>query len=45
MFRPDLRVKYLGPDYDNGTYLFRFRIDNIGAASADDVFVDEEVQQ
>ena len=45
LIRPDLRVKYLGPDYDDGKYLFRFRVDNLGAASADDIFVDEEVEQ
>jgi hypothetical protein len=45
MFRPDLRVKYLGPDYDNGKYYSRFLVENVGAASADDVFVDQEVEQ
>src|SRR4051794_26564018 len=44
-FQPDLRVKYVGPDYDNGTYFFRFRVENIGAASAEGVFVDQEIQQ
>jgi hypothetical protein len=43
-FRPDVRVTYLGPAYDHGTHISRFRVENIGAASAD-VFVDEEVQQ
>ena len=44
-FQPDVRVKYLGPAYSNGHYQFRFRVENIGAASADNVFVDEEVEQ
>ena len=34
LIRPDLRIKYLGPGYGNGKYLFRFRVENLGAASA-----------
>ncbi len=45
MFQPDIRVKYIGPAYNNGKYLYRFRVENIGAASADNIFVDEEVHQ
>jgi hypothetical protein len=45
VFHPDVRVKYLGPAYDNGKYQYRFRVENLGAASADNVFVDQEVRQ
>ena len=33
-----------GSDYDNGKYIFRFRVDNIGAASAD-FLLDREIRQ
>jgi hypothetical protein len=45
MFQPDLRVKYVGRAYNNGKYQYRFRVENIGAASADNIYVDETVHQ
>ena len=44
LFKPDVSIKYVGQDYDNGTYFFRFRVENRGAASAD-VRVDRIVRQ
>src|SRR4051794_5009729 len=45
MFRPDLRVHYLGQFSDDRNTFFRFRVENIGAASADNIYVDQEVDQ
>jgi hypothetical protein len=44
IFHPDIKVKYLGPDYDDGTYFFRFEVKNIGMATGD-IVVDREVRQ
>jgi hypothetical protein len=45
LIKPDVRVRYIGPAYNNGKYLYRFRVENIGAASADNIFIDEAVHQ
>ena len=45
LFKPDVRVTYIGPGYKSGKYLYRFKVENIGAASSDDIFVDETVRQ
>jgi hypothetical protein len=44
-FQPDVRVLYLGSYSSNGKRLYRFRVENIGAASADNVYIDEAVHQ
>ena len=33
LFQPDVRVNYLGKTYSSGKTIYRFRVENIGAAS------------
>src|SRR3954451_2125920 len=30
LFKPDVRVTYVGPGYKSGKYLYRFKVENIG---------------
>ena len=44
-FYPDVRVNYIGKEASSGKMKYRFRVMNVGAASADDIGLDTRVYQ
>jgi hypothetical protein len=45
MFSPDIRVNYIGKDSVGGKMHYHFRVQNVGAASADNIGLDTRIYQ